>query len=231
MEKDRSSKIMAVVAMFIAVVGLSLGFAAFTRTLTIESTASVNPSDTTFSVKLSSKATEVDESTESITPAVVGSATGATEEISISNSATPTISGLGATFTKPNSSVTYTFYAVNDGEFDAYLKNINIANVASQETAVYCTADAETDATMVAEACKGIEMTITVDDDAIATATTELTSSKTGISEKKIVKPTETKSSHTIKVKLEYKENSKIADGKFSVKFGNVSLEYKSQDK
>ena len=35
MEKDRGTKVIAIVALIVAVVGLSLGFAAFSSTLTI----------------------------------------------------------------------------------------------------------------------------------------------------------------------------------------------------
>ena len=35
MEKDKTGRIIAIVALFVAVVGLSLGFAAFTTSLTI----------------------------------------------------------------------------------------------------------------------------------------------------------------------------------------------------
>ena len=35
MERDRNSKILAIIALTVAVIGLSLGFAAFSQTLTI----------------------------------------------------------------------------------------------------------------------------------------------------------------------------------------------------
>ena len=50
MEKDRSTKIIAIAALLIGIVGLSLGFAAFSNTLTISSSAEVTPDQSAFNV-------------------------------------------------------------------------------------------------------------------------------------------------------------------------------------
>ena len=50
MEKSRTSKIIAVVALVVAVLGLSLGFAAFSNTLTISSSATVSPDSGDFDI-------------------------------------------------------------------------------------------------------------------------------------------------------------------------------------
>lgn len=231
MERDRSSKIIAIIAVFVAIVGLSLGFAAFTRTLVIQSSAAIEPSDTTFSVKLSSKSTEVDTTNTEIAVDKSATATDTKGSIVINNTGNPSISGLGATFTKPGEHVTYTFYAVNDGEYDAFLKSIEIANAASGTHGVECTAKDSADPTMVASACKGIKMTVTVATDKTATATFDSTSSNTGITLTSIPKAVaDSKNSHTVVVKLEYLADSALADGSFDVKFGTVSLKYSSQD-
>ena len=39
MERDRSGKVIAIVALLVGVVGLTIGFAAFSNTLTIQSSA------------------------------------------------------------------------------------------------------------------------------------------------------------------------------------------------
>ncbi len=233
MEKDRSSKIMAVLAMLIAIVGLSLGFAAFTRTLTIESKATVNTDSTTFSVKLSNSENSLDES--EVTPTTSPSISGPQgSAATIENGGdTPTISNLKATFTNPGQEVVYTFYAVNDGQFDAYLKEITFGNASMEGGTVECTAEDTTSADMVAEACKGIKMTVTVDSAPVASTTIENNSPQPTISGFSIAKSADkglTLSSHKVEVKLAYLAESAVADGKFSVKFGNVSLKYKSTD-
>ena len=230
MERKRSSRIIAIIAMVIAVIGLTVGFAAFTRTLTIESKATVNTDESTFSVKLSATASTVDDKTPVTTSAKTDNIQ--TNSATIDNSTNPkkpTIKGLGVTFTKPGQTATYTFYAVNDGEFDAFLKEITFANVDGSNT-ISGTGDGSTDSGMVTKACGGIEMTVTVDGVA-ATTKVGTNGSNYSIESHKIAKPVgKTFSSHTITVQLEYKADSTVADGSVTVKIGDVSLKYSSTD-
>ena len=53
MEKDRRARVVAIAALLVGVVGLSLGFAAFTNTLTIKSSAEVKVGDSVFNVYFS----------------------------------------------------------------------------------------------------------------------------------------------------------------------------------
>ena len=129
MEKKRGNQVMAIAALFIAVIGLSLGFAAFSNTLTIKSSATVTPDASVFDVNLSSAAATT--ATDAIVPVkthtgeeyAAGSynathftATNAT----ITNEALPTngggttnakIENLSVNFTEPGQTVTYSFYA------------------------------------------------------------------------------------------------------------------------
>ena len=57
MERDRSAKIIAIVALCIAIVGLSIGFAAFSSNLTISSSANVKPDPSSFDVNFSTSNT------------------------------------------------------------------------------------------------------------------------------------------------------------------------------
>lgn len=50
MEKDRRIKILSIVALVLAITGMSLGFAAFTSTLTISSSATVTPNSDDFKI-------------------------------------------------------------------------------------------------------------------------------------------------------------------------------------
>lgn len=52
MERNRSVKVLSIVALVIAIVGMSLGFAAFSATLNISSSAAVSPNDDDFSVMI-----------------------------------------------------------------------------------------------------------------------------------------------------------------------------------
>lgn len=160
MEKNRSSKVIAVVALCVAIVGLTLGFAAFSNTLNIKSSATVNPSGEAFNVDFSSSDAAVE--TDPVTPTkdpsslVAGNAT-------INNSGSnPQISGLTATFTEPGQSATYTFYVHNIGEYDAFLKSITYNNATSGDTFKVCTAGEETTDSLVQAACDDITVSVTV---------------------------------------------------------------------
>ena len=164
MEKNRSSKIIAVVALVVAVFGLTLGFAAFSNTLTISSSAYVSPSSENFKINLSG-------SESGITTNVVGTPAQSenlgyyASQASVSGSR---ISGLKANVTQPGQEVSYTFYVHNDGEYDAYLNSIVFANVEGQSAPRYCVAvdPQTTTASLVSAACESISVTVKVGDDA-----------------------------------------------------------------
>lgn len=97
---------------------MTLGFAAFSTTLNISSSASVTPSSGDFMVKFSTSkdslvvnAVEPSSKTSGIT----------TTNGTIVNSVSPTLSNLSASFTSPGQYVEYTVYARNEGEYTAYL--------------------------------------------------------------------------------------------------------------
>ena len=50
MKQNRQSKIVAILALCVSVVGLTLGFAAFSNTLTISSSATVSPNESDFNI-------------------------------------------------------------------------------------------------------------------------------------------------------------------------------------
>ena len=145
MERDRSAKIIAIVALCVAIVGLSVGFAAFSNELTINSNAKVSPNASDFDVNFSTSNTSEQDGTVS----GVGTNSATAENASIDNSNSPTITGLKANFTEPGQKVTYSFYAHNAGKYVAYLNNVTYANVSGKTATKECTAGVNTDATMV----------------------------------------------------------------------------------
>lgn len=214
-EKNRSGQFIALLALVVGVVGLSIGFAAFSNTLKIKSSASVNPNPDTLNVDFSSSRTEV--TTDEITP--VSTPVGlTTTKASIDNSADPTISGLSATFTEPGQKAVYSFYAYNNGELEAYLKSIVYANVSGENSNKVCTASEGTRDDLVQSACNGISVKVTVGDDITTT------SGMTGISNHKLLKA----NGEAVTVTLEYASDATRTDGDFTVKFGDISLNYSS---
>ena len=52
MEKNKKTKTLAIIALIISILGLTLGFAAFSNTLTISSSATVSPDESDFNINV-----------------------------------------------------------------------------------------------------------------------------------------------------------------------------------
>ena len=206
MEKQRQTKVITIVALVVAVFGISLGFAAFSNILTISSSATVKPDASSFSVLFSSSSTS--QLTDPVTATGTNNATG--EDATISDT---TISGLKANFTAPGQSVTYTFYAHNVGSYIAYLRSINFNDGKS------CAAtSSDTTASLVTAACDDISLSVTVGS-LSATANTEVSNHSLAID-----------AYEQVVVTITYASDGDRADGPFDVTFGDVELEYSSAD-
>lgn len=107
MEKNRGSKILAIIALLVSAVGLSLGFAAFSRTLDIRALAEVGPTKSDLKVNFSSSGEVL-----AIDPVVAETTSGvsATDGHIDNTKETPLINSLGASFTAPGQKVVYKFY-------------------------------------------------------------------------------------------------------------------------
>ncbi len=214
---ERSSRVIAVVALCVAVTGLTLGFAAFSNSLTISSSANVTPDASTFNVDFSSVSGSVE--TEDIVPVKSPESIEATNG-SIDNSSNPTVSGLSATFTKPGDKVTYTFYAHNAGEYDAFLNSISFNNVSSGDAPKKCTAGGGTTDSLVQAACDDITLSVKVGSESETTGSVPTISGHTLAKNK----------SEQIIVEIEYNAGGDRADGDFTVEFGDITLVYGSVD-
>ena len=218
MEKNRGTKVIAIVALLVGVVGLSLGFAAFSNNLTISSSAEVRPDSSAFNVDFSSSNSAVE------TNPVVATVSDATEvtatNATIDNTTNPTITNLKATFTEPGQSATYSFYAYNAGQYVAYLNSIIYGNVSGEATNKVCTAKTGTTQALVDSACNGISVSVKVGSEAVTTG------SVATISGHSLAKD----SAEQVVVTISYASESAIADGDFDVAFGDITLTYDSVD-
>ena len=108
MEKTRKIKIISLCALLVAVLGLTVAFAALSQTLTINGSAAVDAAswDIHFE-KTSGKETEVKGAARFTEPTLNGT----------------TIENFSATLTKPGDSVTYYFDIVNNGTVDAVISS------------------------------------------------------------------------------------------------------------
>lgn len=217
MEKNRTVQLIAILALVVGVIGLSIGFAAFSNTLKIKSSATVAPDKDTLNVDFSSSPTEVEANEITAVSNPVGLIT---TKATIDNTSDPVIKNLSATFTQPGQKATYSFYAYNAGQLQAYLKSIIYANVPDNTTNKVCTAKEGTTDALVQKACNGISVKVKVGSEA------ETNSSVASISNHALTKG----QAEPVTVTLEYAQDADRADGDFTVAFGDITLNYSSVD-
>lgn len=153
MEKDRGFKVIAVVALLIAVVGLSIAYAGYTATLTIEGTATVKSA---WDVKW----TDLDNGT------ATGYADVTNKTLAIASDG-QSISGVIGTLKAPGDTIKYTWKATNDGEIDATLTGVTLGTLTC--------APAATNGAQAAEAtavCAKLSVAFTYDSAAVTGSTT-----------------------------------------------------------
>lgn len=230
MEKDRRARVIAIAALLVGVVGLSLGFAAFSNTLTIKSSAEVKVDNSVFNVDFSTASATVTAGTvtPTLSPSTGAPANFAGADATIDNSAAgaPQITGLKATFVQPGESVTYSFYTKNAGALKAYLTQVEFKNIASQSVAKKCTAKTGTTQSLVDSACNGISVTVTLGSESFTQTTAR--AAFTTATAHDLNKNGETGDNETVQVVITYAANSAQADGDFDVEFGDIALNYSS---
>lgn len=215
MDRDRSTKVIAIVALCVAVFGLSVGFAAFSNDLTIKSEATVKPNASDFDVNFSSSDTSETDGTVTAT-----STAGVTaQDATISNADAPTISGINVGFTEPGQSAKYSFFAHNAGKYNAFLNNVTFKNAKDANANIACVAAEGTNANMVASACQGISIKVKVGTTTFVEPTPNITSHELPIDQYE-----------PVEVTIEYKTGAARADGDFQVNIGDIVLTYGSVD-
>lgn len=215
MDRDRSTKVIAIVALCVAIFGLSVGFAAFSNDLTIKSEATVKPNASDFDVNFSSSDTSETDGTVTATSTAGVSAQDAT----INNATAPTISGIKVEFTEPGQSAKYSFFAHNAGKYKAFLNNVTFKNAKDANANIACVAAEGTNAAMVASACQGISIKVKVGTTTFVEPTPNITSHELPIDQYE-----------PVEVTIEYKTGAARADGDFQVNIGDIVLTYGSVD-
>lgn len=224
MDRDKKTRILVVIALIVSVLGLSVGYAAFSQTLTIKSSAEVKPDENIFNVDFSSNSSSVVGGT--ITPTLDPSnetgftATDAT--IDNSTSGSPVIKNLHAVFTKPGQSATYSFYTKNAGELAAYLSSVTFNNASGVSDIKKCTAKNSADQTLVNSYCPDIKLKVYVGSE-------EFTSTKARNQFAVATAHDLGKNGYEqIRVVILYEQNATQPEKGFDVEFGDVVLSYTS---
>lgn len=221
MEKHRQVKIVSIIALVIAIVGMSLGFAAFSTTLNISSSANVSPDSGDFNVRFCNDYHFVGCEDEAalfwVEPSSeLNGATGNVGTMSYKS-----IRNFDVNFTEPTQSVTYTFYVQNVGEYDAYLKDVSytaLSNGTYKMCSATTTDSTKADDSLVQAACDGIKTTISIGGTMYEAGSI--------ISGHVLSKG----ATEEVQIKIEYLEGSAIADGPFKVQFSDFSFNYSTVD-
>ena len=239
MEKNRSSKFIIILILLLVVVGVSVGFAAFSQNLTISSKAKVKPNNNMY-IYFASQDTKVDNKIVadpvSASPAQYDEVGGESVEHkaiidnTYASEQSPKITDLRADFTEPGQTVSYSFFVYNAWEYDAYLKNITIDSTKECTAKEGTLSDDETtrnaQIAKINNACNGISISIKVGNDNAVSETTnnidnhvlraEGSNGGTGF--------------EPVVVTITYAANSSVADTDFDVTFGDITLNYSSQN-
>lgn len=215
MEKN-NNKVIAVVALFTAVIALAVGFATYSATLTI-SNHDVTVGSDTFTPNLNYKASSM---------SCVDKSTNATVTSAGTVSGTAW-SGVELSLAGPGDYVTCTAVIENTSQFDAYLYEINTATALSCEPK---TTSSNPATTGVSDACASMELTIS-EGTASATATSLAAASNNSITGVKINKITGTTAGEgTVSFTIRYGNNGALANGDFVVHVPQINLIYKTED-
>lgn len=130
MEKKRGTTIAVVAALIIAVVSLGIAFAAFSTTLNINGTATVQASnwDIYFMKAQNGTKPTTETALDSSNIAESNIQTGIPETVTATGSIVATTLTWNATFKTPGDKVVYTVYVKNGGSFDAKVTNVTLPN-------------------------------------------------------------------------------------------------------
>ena len=123
MENERKTKVISLVAVIVAVLGLTIAFAAMSRTLRINGTGKMDPVNWDIYFTNLSSATTKGEAQASGTPSL------ATKGAEISN--------LNATLKQPGDSVSWTVDIKNDGDIDAEISQINLPTLTNRNNQIF----------------------------------------------------------------------------------------------
>ena len=159
MERDRKVKLLSIIALVLAIAGMSLGFAAFSSTLTISSSATVTPNSDDFSVEfIGMDSNEEYTLKNSIIGISENGAIGSTA--TITNGNTATISNINVSFTEPGQSVTYPYIIKNTGLYNTYMRTGLVKVPSGQTSPIVCTAADNSTVTqeLLDSACAGIDV-------------------------------------------------------------------------
>ena len=231
MKDEKREKILIAISLIAAIITLTVGFAAFSNTLTISSSAQVTPNESDFDINVygigdwqgvkgypfleqyTSKTISIANKGLNNTPAAIS----ATDAKITDNGKNITISDINVGLSHPGQSASYFFMIKNEGKYDAYLDmtdiEVNSFNLPIEGT---CTAEEGATESLVEQACSYIWMSkILTDSDNYGF---------TGGDYVKIAKGDYLQ----LELNIFYYPQGTYADGNFNVAFDDITFEFTS---
>lgn len=235
MKKEKQSKLVAILALCVSVVGLTLGFAAFSNTLTISSSATVSPNESDFNINVygisdfkgdtyagtnslppielyTSETTSVANKSSSINPALASSDSKITD-----NGKSITITDINVGLTEPGQQVSYYYLIKNEGEYDAYLDmtKVGVGEFTLPREGT-CTAEEGVTPELLEKACHNVYLSPIL-----------ATSDGEGVQGGEYLKIA--KGDYLLlELNIFYHQSGDRADGPFNIKFDDIRLEFTS---
>ena len=199
--------------LLICVVSFSIGFAAFSTTLNISSSAYVSPSSDDF--KLQFVGVAGDDRVPVETTTTVGSTDGKISSDGLS------ISGMNVVLSKPGDRVAYTVLVKNTGKYDAYVLQFKMSKIGESAAKLKCTPTLENGISdsLLEAACNSINLNYGVYD--VETGESLLFDNNKADGLKIPV-------GEAIRLSISYRYNSDgvYADGDFNVEMGTMSINF-----
>ena len=221
MRDQRKNKMIFIGILALVVGSITIGFAAFSNVLTIRSSATVNPDPSTFNVSLSCATDSIDKSCE-IAPTSDNTSVATNSSKASISADGKTLSNIGAAFTEPGQSVSYTVHAYNAGQYTAWVQEHGQDGVNSTSNTRVCTAGEGTSQELADAVCHdSIALLYTIGEFSSFGAGTHWYSSAPPV-ELKLGK----QQYHDITITIKYKDGGARADGPFTVEFGDMYFNY-----
>lgn len=215
MENGRTFKMMSVVALCLAVIGITIGFAAFSATLKIENASATvkKGGNDSFASKIGFNGTVTCTVTGST--AITEAGEDATNGYQKGTASGASWSGIKATLYEPGDKLTCTATVLNESDYIAYLGSI------STSAGITCGGTA----TNVSEVCASLTSTVTTGPTTLNIANTAATTP--AITGNTIAATSGTKD---VVFTLEYGSTGPIADDDVTVTIPTISLVYDTAD-
>lgn len=227
---NRQHKIYIIIALVIAISSMTIGFAAFSNTLTISSSATVTPNNDDFKMviygmKDANSAEEFnatwqlnDNYLDNNISYPAGYNIGESSQAIINNT-NMSISNINAKFSDKYADVAYYFIIKNEGKYDGYLDYSNIATENESVAEMYgqCTPEAGTTKSLVDAACTDTPLVIYISDSTGTQFKNEL--NKVLIAKGEYI---------ILLIQISYNLYN-LADGPFNITYPNVELNFTTQ--